>query len=156
MDDKENNAGKNGWDQWSAGVSLAAAFIVLAGFAYFANEMVELAKKTTDENLQWSRLYQIYNSIEAIAFGAAGLLFGTTIQRSRVREAENRADSAQRAVADVSAKGKTLARRITRFRASSTTRGLESATEELTDAQRAMLRDSSEVEDLARDFFPGS
>lgn len=134
----------------SAYVSVVAALLVLAGFAYLAMDMIDIAKATKDPSLQWARLSQIYNSIEAIAFAAAGLLFGTIIQSKRAQDAENRADNAQTNAADARAKGSALSSRITRFKAASTRRSLESAPIE----EQQMISELDEIKDLAREYFP--
>ena len=58
------------------------------------------AKETT-----WTRLAWLFASVEAIAFGAAGALFGSTIQRQRAEQAEEAAATN----AEDPAKGKALA-----------------------------------------------
>ena len=47
------------------------------------------------QEIVWSRLIFVLASIEAVAFGAAGAIFGTQIQRQRVAEARERADKAE-------------------------------------------------------------
>jgi hypothetical protein len=42
--------------------------------------------------LQWARLIFVFSSVEAIAFAAAGALFGVTVQHECVKSAEERAD----------------------------------------------------------------
>jgi hypothetical protein len=58
------------------------------------------------EETTWTRLAWLFASVEAIAFGAAGALFGSTIQRQRAEHAEQRADSNQESAAS----GQTLAK----------------------------------------------
>jgi hypothetical protein len=41
---------------------------------------------------QWTRLTFVFSSVEAIAFAAAGALFGVSVQRERVQSAEVRAE----------------------------------------------------------------
>jgi hypothetical protein len=93
------------------GPRLVSAIVVLALFALFVGYMVWLAPNAGDT--AWSRVDSIYTGVEAIAFGAAGAVFGTTIQRDRVVKAE--ADAAtERTRADQSAvmatRGETLAK----------------------------------------------
>ena len=54
-------------------------FLVVMGFAADA------------PNEEWTRLAYIFASVEAIAFTAAGALFGVTVQRERVAKAEEAA-----------------------------------------------------------------
>jgi hypothetical protein len=41
--------------------------------------------------VRWARLAWIFASVEAIAFGAAGALFGSSVQRARAEKAEESA-----------------------------------------------------------------
>ena len=43
------------------------------------------------EETRWTRLAWVFASVEAIAFGAAGALFGSSIQRQRAERAEEEA-----------------------------------------------------------------
>ena len=45
--------------------------------------------------IAWSRLLVVLGSVEAVAFAAAGALFGTTVQRQRVNDQRARADAAE-------------------------------------------------------------
>jgi hypothetical protein len=79
-----------------SGVTLGVAVLVLVGFAAFVVVLV-IQSDTTDE-IHWSRLAWVFASVEAIAFGAAGALFGSSIQKERAEKAEAEArDSAQAA-----------------------------------------------------------
>lgn len=93
-------------------ISYGVAILVLAAFGFLASEVLDLAKETTDEDMRWARVSQIYNSIEAIAFAAAGLLFGTVVQGKRALDAENRAEQAQENEQEAKAKGSELAVKI--------------------------------------------
>jgi hypothetical protein len=65
------------------------AVLVLAGWVALLALMV--TSVPTDE-VRWARLTWIFASVEAVAFGAAGALFGSTIQRERAERAEQAAD----------------------------------------------------------------
>lgn len=67
----------------AAGVALVA-FGILTWILY-----TERAAEEGD----WERLAFLYTGIEAIAFGAAGWLFGREVNRRRAEEAEERADT---------------------------------------------------------------
>jgi uncharacterized membrane protein YsdA (DUF1294 family) len=71
-----------------SGASLIAAAIVLTGFGIF---VVFLLGKSGADEVKWARLAWVFSSVEAVAFGAAGALFGSTIQRSRAEKAEEQA-----------------------------------------------------------------
>lgn len=66
---------------WGLGVAIA----VLLAFAGFVIVMVTW---TDEDEVEWTRLAWIFSSIEAIAFAAAGALFGSTVQRQRAETAE--------------------------------------------------------------------
>jgi hypothetical protein len=44
--------------------------------------------ETGSSELRWTRAAWLFASVEAIAFGAAGALFGSSIQRARAENAE--------------------------------------------------------------------
>jgi hypothetical protein len=85
-----------------SGWALFAAFVVLVAFALF---VVYMIRHVSAQEVKWTRLGWLFASVEAIAFGAAGALFGTTIQRARAENAEAEA----RKNADAAAKGRALA-----------------------------------------------
>jgi hypothetical protein len=69
-------------------LTLAVACAVLVAFGIFVGVLVfELDAEET----RWARLAWIFASVEAIAFGAAGALFGSSIQRERAERAEGEA-----------------------------------------------------------------
>lgn len=78
----ENRTLLSGWGLVAALVSLLA-FGALVWFMITQRDVSE----TT-----WTRLAWLFASVEAIAFGAAGALFGSTIQRQQTDRAERRAD----------------------------------------------------------------
>ena len=71
----------------------ATAILVIGLWAVAA---VYLLTMTGTSEVTWSRLAWVFSSIEAVAFGAAGLLFGVTINRQRAERAEARADANQK------------------------------------------------------------
>jgi hypothetical protein len=88
-----------------SGWSLAVAIAVLVGFGVMVAFVI--GRVDADERT-WTRLAWLLSSVEAIAFGAAGAIFGASVQRDRAVSAERRADRNQRdAVA-----GRTLAETI--------------------------------------------
>jgi uncharacterized membrane protein YsdA (DUF1294 family) len=88
-----------------SGPALITAFVVLVAFTAFVWYMItqQSVAETT-----WSRLAWLFSSVEAIAFGAAGALFGSSIQRQRAEKAEAAAERN----ADTAAKGQALAASI--------------------------------------------
>jgi hypothetical protein len=83
-------------------VGLAAAAVVLIAFAVF---VVFMVTEVGGSEIRWTRLAWLFASVEAIAFGAAGALFGSSIQRARAENAEAEA----RRNADDAAGGRALA-----------------------------------------------
>jgi len=85
------------------GIVVVAAWLIMVIF---------LAFHIGDQEVQWSRLVFLLSSIEAVAFAAAGALFGTQIQRQRVTDAKERAEKAEKEATsskDAAVKGKALA-----------------------------------------------
>jgi hypothetical protein len=66
-------------------VAAAGALVAFAGLVWFL-----ISQRNADERT-WTRLAWVFSSVEAIAFGAAGALFGSSIQRQRAEQAEERA-----------------------------------------------------------------
>lgn len=85
-----------------SGAALAAAVVVLIAFGAF---VVFMLSETGTSELRWTRAAWLFASVEAIAFGAAGALFGSSIQRAR---AENAEAEARRSAKDA-ANGRALA-----------------------------------------------
>lgn len=85
--------------------TLVTAFVVLVAFTAFVWYMI--TQRNVVE-ITWSRLAWLFSSVEAIAFGAAGALFGANIQRQRAEKAELAAERN----ADAAAKGQALAASI--------------------------------------------
>jgi hypothetical protein len=70
---------------WSA----ILAILVWIGFSIFL-----VAKAGTNET-EWTRIAWIFGSIQAVAFAAAGALFGTSVQQQNVSNARQQAESAK-------------------------------------------------------------
>jgi hypothetical protein len=85
--------------------AVAVAVLVLVAFAVF---VAFLIGQVGEDETEWTRLAWIFASVEAIAFGAAGALFGSSIQRERAEKAEETA----RENAQDAANGRALAEAI--------------------------------------------
>jgi hypothetical protein len=73
-------------------VSVALAALVLwVAFAVF------LLVQSGANEVKWARLAWVFGSVEAVAFAAAGLVFGTTVNRERAERAEVEAESNRKA-----------------------------------------------------------
>jgi hypothetical protein len=140
-----------------SGVALAAALVVLAAWLLL---LVWLAFNISLEEVAWSRLLVVLGSMEAVAFGAAGALFGTQIQRQRVQDAQRHAANAEAktagaehrasANADAAIKGKALAAVV---KAKGRTRAGRAGTERLSGAGEPE-HDQDEIVALANELFP--
>jgi hypothetical protein len=69
-----------------AGVPLFLAGLALALWAAFAITMLVFAHSA--DEVFWTRLAFVFASVEAVAFGAAGAMWGVTIQKDRAETAE--------------------------------------------------------------------
>ena len=80
-----------------SGVPMVVAIVAVAIWAVFLGIMLW----ATDTNeTQWARMTYVFASVEAIAFAAAGALFGVTVQRERVKSAEETAKRNERDAAN--------------------------------------------------------
>jgi hypothetical protein len=93
------------------------AIAILAGFALLLYHMYQVAP--TREETLWNRSLVLFGSVEAIAFTAAGYLFGKEVHREQAQKAEQRADektaeagAARAAAAEAKAKGESLKKAI--------------------------------------------
>src|ERR1051325_3701224 len=100
-------------------VPLVVAIVVLYFFWTQLKSMMSLAQANAAEPL-WSRSAYIYGGVEAIAFAAAGFLFGREVHRKRAEEAEKRADDNQQQAdqaktkaTEAETKGRSLAQLVT-------------------------------------------
>lgn len=76
-----------------AKLAIGTAFIVVAGFAILCFAMIRAAMTVTPE--QWDHLVVVFNSVQAMAAAALGVLLGTTVQQARVDAANGRAALAE-------------------------------------------------------------
>jgi hypothetical protein len=90
-------------------VATIAAVGIIIGFGAFVIHMLE---NTTIEEKVWTRKAYLLHGVEAIAFAAAGFLFGKEVHRERAEKAEEDAKGARRQAADAEGRGKTLALKV--------------------------------------------
>jgi hypothetical protein len=81
---------------------MVVAIVAIGIWAVF---LVVMLLATDMGETQWARMTFVFASVEAIAFAAAGALFGITVQRERVKSAEEKAEKNARDAAN----GKALA-----------------------------------------------
>ena len=82
-------AGRESRPTWlvnSVAVGLLAAYLILVGVQWFGIDQ---------DDLGWARRSELLTGVEALAFAAAGVLLGTTVQRQVTRKAEDQAAQAR-------------------------------------------------------------
>lgn len=73
----------------SIGLVTWVALIILF---FFAVIVIYMFKRTSANEIEWGRAVYIYGGVEAVAFAAAGFLFGREVNRQRAESAESRAE----------------------------------------------------------------
>lgn len=73
---------------------LLAPFVAIVIIVGFIASIIFLLVQTSVSDLQWARDVYLFGGIEAIAFAAAGFLFGTQVQRQHIQGADERAKQA--------------------------------------------------------------
>jgi hypothetical protein len=139
---------------------MVLAFAILIGFAFLFYNMYVLAE--TGQAQLWERRMALYGTVEALAFTAAGYLFGKEVHREQAAKAEARAntkateaENAKTDAAEAKAKGRNLKQLIDTKRKSTSTAGgdaFESAREAAGDAIHR--RHLAEIADFAERLFP--
>jgi len=71
--------------------AVVAAIVVMAWLVIVAVLLFRSSDVAVTDSV-WSRMLVVLSSIEAVAFAAAGALFGTTIQQRRVQDAKDEAE----------------------------------------------------------------
>src|SRR3984957_6425155 len=137
-------------------VTLVAALAVLFAFAFVLWHMINISASADDK--LWTRSTYVFGSVEAIAFAAAGFLFGREVHRAQAVKAEQRAASAEKSAteasttaADALAKGRSIAE-LARAKANRLDERRKTLTTENT-ADRVAEADLREIADLANRLF---
>jgi hypothetical protein len=86
------NKGREAREERS-GISGLPLYVAIAAIALWAVFVVVMFLLSDSGETRWTRAVYIFGSVEAIAFAAAGALFGVTVQRERVDRAEKKADA---------------------------------------------------------------
>jgi hypothetical protein len=136
------------------------AVAILVGFAVLLYHMYRIAP--TREEVLWNRSLALFGSVEAIAFTAAGYLFGKEVHREQAQKAEERADAtaaeagqAQTAAAEARAKGESLRRAIEAKQASTPRASMNESIRRDTDDTEALATGHlDELARLAQSLFP--
>jgi hypothetical protein len=77
------------WALFTAAATLLALFVAFVIFL-----LVEATKSNVGET-QWTRMYLVYGTAEAIAFTVVGWLFGRQVSRSALRSSKEQLDTAR-------------------------------------------------------------
>ncbi len=136
-------------------VPLLVAILVLWYFGTIIKRMFGLTDPAIGE-VQWGRNAYLYAGVEALAYAAAGFLFGREVNRQRAEKAEEHADraqretnSAQRVAAQSVANGQALAEGVRELeRTQGERRTMDEAASSPSQTNVRMLRG------LADRFFP--
>ncbi|MGF1430780.1 hypothetical protein [Kitasatospora sp. LaBMicrA B282] len=74
--------------------AVVTAVIAVGIWLGFSVYLLVRAGDGVTSDLQWTRMAWVFGSVQALAFTAAGALFGTSVQTGRVAQAESRAEAA--------------------------------------------------------------
>ena len=83
---------------WITYVGLVVAVVALFSFGLLIMYMLSRTSDATE--LEWQRDVYLLSGVEAVAFAAAGFLFGKEIHRQQAEQATARADKAEEKAAD--------------------------------------------------------
>lgn len=135
-------------------VPLLVSIFVLWYFGTVIKQMFGLTDPATVGEIQWGRNAYLYAGVEALAYAAAGFLFGREVNRQRAERAEENADraqretgAAQRVAAQSVANGRALAEGVRELE------HVQSARRGVADAAPAQA-DAKMLRRLADTFFP--
>jgi hypothetical protein len=107
-------------------LSGAALWVAVFAIAVWIGFSVFLITRAGTSETEWARIAWVFGSIQAIAFAAAGALFGTAVQQQNVDDAQQRAASARNDAdqqREAAAKGRALAVAIQAEEAAQTASG---------------------------------
>lgn len=82
------------------GISGAPMVVAVVAILVWVAFLVIMLGASDSDETQWARMTYLFASVEAIAFAAAGALFGVSVQRERVKSAEEKADAHARDAAN--------------------------------------------------------
>lgn len=93
----------------------AALWVAISAIAVWIGFSIFLIAKAGTNETEWTRIAWVFGSIQAIAFAAAGALFGTAVQQQNINNAQQQATSAKKDAdqqRDAAANGRALAAAI--------------------------------------------
>ena len=80
--------------------NLLAPFVAVVLLVFYSLFLISLRGKISAEELEWTRWIYLLSGVEAIAFTAAGYLFGKEVHRSQAEAAERQTEEAQQNAVD--------------------------------------------------------
>jgi hypothetical protein len=136
-------------------LAAVVALVILVAFMGFTIHLLWVRK---DPEVHWARAVYLFQGVEALAFAAAGFLFGREVHRERAERAEERAETAKQEAAGAKesaarsdARGRALAHDIQVRAAAATRAPLDAAVDT---RRRRDPGDLAELADLAERLFP--
>jgi membrane protein involved in colicin uptake len=128
---------------------LVAALVAMLAFGCFVYYMLGQTKTAETE---WTRAVYLFQGVEAVAFAAAGFIFGKEVHRERAEKAEKRAAEGEKEAA----KGKALADLVkskahTHPAKAASIKAMSPSVDQVFETTRGDLDD---LANTARDLFP--
>jgi hypothetical protein len=137
---------------------IITGILVLIGFGGFTFFMVV---SRAEGEPQWSHLVYVYGGIEAIAFAAAGFLWGREVNRQRAETAEqtatlatHQAQQAQVRAAQQEQRGRAVAALVAQKVGSAAAKAATFGSLGLAAVHTATQADLQEIDEFARTMFP--
>jgi hypothetical protein len=109
---KSHTATSRGRSSASPTLAGAGLWVAIFAIAIWIGFSIFLIAKADTNDTEWTRITWVFGSIQAVAFAAAGALFGTAVQEHNVNNAQEQATSAKKEAdqqRDAAAKGRALA-----------------------------------------------
>jgi hypothetical protein len=141
-----SSSNTSGWFDLVKFVAALAAIVAFGWFVYY------MLGQTKTEEKEWTRAVYLFQGVEAVAFAAAGFMFGKEVHRERAEKAEKQAKESEKEAA----KGKALAD-VIKSRAHAHPAKAASIMTMVTSPEQAFQAtrgDLDELADVAREMFP--
>lgn len=113
--DKSANTTSDGGSSASPKLTGAALWTAIFAVAVWIGFSIFLIVRAGTSETEWTRIAWVFGSIQAVAFAAAGALFGTAVQQQNVTTAQQQAESAKKDAdqqREAATKGRALAMTI--------------------------------------------
>jgi hypothetical protein len=134
----EAGAAQDWWTRTKEAFPLIVGAVALGGLAFF---VAYLVRHLSLNDTEWNRAIYLFGSVEAVAFAAAGYLFGKEVHRQRAENAEDEAKKLGHKAGII--KGEILAKKEARIK-----------TLAAREAGAPLETDLDELADLAERLFP--